>query len=138
MSEVQAALDQYATNQGLRQRRRRPVDQTNYERAVAAVVVDLMYWHLTTPGKWVAVSLSNRHVRKSRYRSPVLGNTFSALLDRMAHPDAGWIEVIKGGVRPFGPHNMATTIRAAPRLIKRAGELSVSMEDFGIDDTDET
>ena len=70
---MQGQLGAYEQYKGCRQRKRKPLDQINYDKAVAAIVCDTVHRHLLLPGQWLAQSLSKRYVRKSRYRSTVLG-----------------------------------------------------------------
>ena len=69
ITEITTALLEHETAGGLRQRKRRADDLRTFEATVSAIVCDLIHRHLTEPGKWLSVSLSNAVLgRSSRYK----------------------------------------------------------------------
>jgi hypothetical protein len=138
VADVAGQIGRYEDLKRLRQRKRRAVDQANHDRAIQAVVCDALHRHLIQPEQWLAQPLSDRYRRRSRYRSQALGNFFSGLLDIMASPEMAFIELEKGRIQFFTGYNRATTFRAGKRLISRAEEFDIDVDDFGIDDSEET
>jgi hypothetical protein len=136
--EVAQQVGAYEEASRVRQRKRRSVDQANHDRAIEAVVCDVVHRHLLQPGQGVAQPLSDRYRRKSRYRSPILGNFFSDLLQLMATPELGFIELEMGHIDFFNEWNRATTFRAGERLARRAEEFDIDREDFCIHASEET
>lgn len=132
VAEVISKLEKFELQQGLRQRRRRAVDQANFEAMVVALVCDLLHRYMTEPDGWLAVTLSKQVLgRTGRYGTPVLGNPLPVVLQHMASPEMTLVEMRKGhhhNIPGFGVRPTQTTIRAERSLqslmYKHALELS--------------
>lgn len=117
---------------GIRQRKRKEVDQESFERMVSAVICDMIY-HYLTPGadQKVYISRSNDTLgKKSRYRPPALGKKLPTVLDWMASPEMGLIQMSVGKRQVFGK-GKCTTIKAGPRLINQIKEKDLTLYDLG-------
>ena len=74
VAEVITKLKDFELRQNLRQRRRRPADQANFEAIVAALACDLVHRYMTEPDGWLAVPLSKQVLgRTGRYGTPGAG-----------------------------------------------------------------
>ena len=121
----------------LRARKRKAADRPTFEATVGAIVCDVVHRHLTAPGKWLAIQLSNRVLGCSgRYRSRVMGQTLPDVVERLSMPQLGCIEVRKGTRRAFGPAK-ATTIRIGRHLKRWIEEEGFELSDFGRSGTEE-
>jgi hypothetical protein len=135
---IVAQLEAYEGLLGLRVRARRPDDQRVFERQVECLVCEALLCHLVQPGGWVAVTRSKRILgHASRYHSPVMSRTLPDVMDRLASPDMGLLEVGVGMVNPFANVNQRTIFRATDRLIEQAAELNLTHADFARDDAEE-
>jgi len=123
---------------GLRQRRRRPDDQRVFARQVECLICEALLQDMRVRGGWVTVTRSKRILgHRNRYQSEVMGNTLPDVMDLLAGPQIGLLEVSLGMVNPFGNTNPQTTFRSSERLIERASGLNLSYADFGRDDAEE-
>ena len=121
----------------LRERKRRAADRPIFQATVSAVISDVVHRHLTAPGKWIAIPLSNRVLGYAgRYRTRVLGQTLPHILDRLARPQLRCIELRKGEQRFFGPGRV-TTIRIGRTLKRQVEEEGYQVSDFGRGGTEE-
>ncbi|WP_176043061.1 hypothetical protein [Burkholderia stabilis] len=66
-----------------------------------------------------------------------MGKTFPEVMDLLASPKIGLLEVSLGMVNPFGNMSPQTTFRSSSRLIERASGLNLGYADFGRDDAEE-
>lgn len=134
--EALQLLQNYEAHFNLRRNRRRPRDQATFEQTVDAVLSDLMHDHLTG-GVGIFVSRSNRVLgTKSRYRPPIYGKAFPAILDLMAKPEMGYIEQdiapdVQGSSR-------STIIRPGSRLLDRMAERGITLDDLDAQQAGET
>ncbi|HIH2758858.1 TPA: hypothetical protein ACYLM8_005777 [Burkholderia lata] len=123
---------------GLRQRRRRPDDQRVFARQVECLICEALLQDMRARGGWVTVTRSKRILgHRNRYYSEVMGKALPDVMDLLAGPQIGLLEVSLGMVNPFGKTNPQTTFRASERLIERASGLILSYADFGRDDAEE-
>ncbi len=123
---------------GLRQRRRRPDDQSVFERQVECLICEALLQDLRGRDGWVTVTRSKRILgHRNRYQSAVMGKTFPEVMDLLASPKIGLLEVSLGMVNPFGNMSPQTTFRSSSRLIERASGLNLGYADFGRDDAEE-
>jgi hypothetical protein len=131
-------IEAYEEHVGLRKRKRRQRDQETFEAVVTAVIADVAHRHLTAPGKWVAVPLSNRVLGLGgRYASRVLGQTLPHIVKRLAAPGMNHIE-LRLGQQGFMPgQGRRTTMRASGYVRARIDELGLEPTDFGADGTAE-
>lgn len=112
-----------------RQRRRKPADQARFVATIAALVCDLAYRHLGSPGVAIAVPLARRvlDVRDRYVPADVIGPGFPGLLALLATPGAGLVEIRKGGTGD----RQRSTVRASPRLQAMIAEAGMRRADFG-------
>ncbi|MFM0347665.1 hypothetical protein [Paraburkholderia sp. RL17-347-BIC-D] len=135
---IAAELEAYEVFLGLRARARKPGDQRVFERQVECLVCEALLSDLVHPCGWVAVTRSKQILgHASRYYSSVMGRALPYIMDRLASPEIGLLEVVPGMVNPFGGVNSRTTYRATDGLLARAAELNLTYADFGRDDDEE-
>jgi hypothetical protein len=129
----------YEHHFGLRKRARRPEDQRTFERTVNAVLSDIAYAHLTAPGEWTVLRLSNRvWSRRSRYRPEVFTTVLPTVIAMLCAPELGFLEYRKGyRGGPFA-RNVASTIRVTQRFAQKLAAEALEPEDFALSATRET
>ena len=131
VADVLGQLQAFERMKKVRQRKRRPADQTTFEQTVAAVVCDLAHRVITRPDGWVSVPLSNQFLgRASRYRAPAMNKAFPDILDRLSAPEMAFIEMEVGYQGVFGP-SRRTVLHAGPRLLSRIAERGIDLGDLG-------
>ncbi|MFM0303995.1 hypothetical protein PQQ99_28145 [Paraburkholderia sediminicola] len=135
---IAAQLEAYEASLCLRVRARRLDDQRVFEQQVECLVCEALLCHLAQPGGWVAVTRSKQILgHANRYHSPVMSRTLPDVMDRLASPDMGLLEVGMGMVNPFANVNQRTIFRATDRLIEQAAELNLTHADFAHADAEE-
>jgi hypothetical protein len=136
--EVRRQIESYEMHL-IRSRKRRPKDQVTFERQIEALVCDLVYREIASPGAWLAVSFSKQILgRKDRYRAAALTETLPAVVQHMSSPEMEFIEMKKGVRNPFEPMlSRQTVIRAGKRLRDRIHEHKLVLDDFRLDKTQE-
>src|SRR5262249_52760966 len=73
---------------GLRKRTRRQADQERFEASIAAIIADLIHFHLSNaPGGLVITRSKTVLGQRNRYRPPVYNRTIPGILDRLARPE---------------------------------------------------
>jgi hypothetical protein len=124
----------------IRSRKRRPKDQITFERQIEAVVCDLAHREISNPGGWLAIPFSKQILgRMDRYRPSALSETLPAVVQHMASFELEFVEIEKGGRKPFDPTlSRQTVIRAGRRLRDRIKEYQLALGDFGLDKTQES
>lgn len=113
-----------------RKRARRMDDQQRFEAQVEALVCEAMYRDLEAPERWVTIPRAKAKLgQKSRYRSPVLRESITDVLDALSGPAVGFLEQRKGEPAAFarGPQ---TTFRASAELLAQAYRLGIGWDDF--------
>jgi hypothetical protein len=116
MTQVQS-LEQH---DGLRKRARRQADQERFEAQVAAIIADLIHFHLSNAAGGLVVTRSKTVLgKRSRYRPSVYNRTLPDILDRLARPEMAFIEQSKGRQLSFDGPARRTTIRPGSRLVRR-------------------
>ena len=123
----------------VRTRARRAKDQIIFVRQIESIVCDLIHREITKPGAWTAITFSKAFLgQKDRYRPKVLSETLPAVIQHMATPEMEFIEIIKGVRNPFNPSlSRQTVIRAGKRLRDRIEEHKLTLDDLGLDQTQE-
>lgn len=123
----------------IRSRARREKDQINFARQIESIVCDLVHREITKPGAWVAITFSKVVLgQKDRYRAKVLSENLPVLVQHMATPEMEFVEIIKGARNPFDPSlSRQTVIRAGKRLRDRIEEYGLTLDDLGLDKTQE-
>jgi hypothetical protein len=118
---------------GLRKRARRQLDQERFEASVAAIIADLIHFHLcSSPGGLVITRSKTVLGRRSRYRPPVYNRTIPDILDRLARPEMAFIEQSKGRQLSFDGPSRRTTIRPGPRLVRRIHDHGLTFDDLTV------
>lgn len=113
-----------------RKRARRADDEKRFEAQVEALVCEAIYRDLESPEQWVTIPRAKAKLgQKSRYRSPVLRESITDVLDSLSGPAVGFLEQRKGEPAAFarGPQ---TTFRASSDLLARAYRLGIGWDDF--------
>src|SRR5262245_38071374 len=130
VSDVLGQFQRFEAYVGLRQRRRRPNDQKTLELTLSAIISDLIHRELSAPGGWVAVPLSKGRLGGThKARAKALNTMLPSLLERLARPEMGFVEMKKGHRSPFGPGRQ-TVIRRGPRLLTRMSDHRVGLGDI--------
>jgi hypothetical protein len=118
---------------GLRKRARRQADQDRFEASIAAIIADLIHFHLSNaPGGLVITRSKTMLGNRNRYRPPVYNRTIPDILDRLARPEMAFIEQSKGRQLSFDGPARRTTIRPGPRLVRRIEEHGLSFDDLTV------
>jgi len=137
VAEVLAQVQNLEGHKRLRQRKRKAADQITFERMVSAVICDLISRWLSEPHGWLAISLSKDVLgHASRYQPPALGKTLPAILETLASPEMGFVELRKGQQGYFN-EGRQTTIRAGARLVSWIAAYGISLDDLGRETTEE-
>ncbi len=145
VADVVNQIQNYEKHFGHRKRARKEDDQRTFEATIAAVVCDAVHRYCQDPEGRIAVTRSRKLLgRKSRYRSPALGNTLPKILDNLSAPEMDFIDMNKGGrweelddnglLRTVGRQ---TTIQAGPALIRRIQDNDLWFRDLDTSDTEE-
>lgn len=133
-----AEVERYEAREGRRARARKADDQRVFERQIECLMCEALRLHLAHPGAYLTVTRSKQILGyKSRYNSPVLSRTLPDIMDRLASPEVGLLDVDVGMVNPFGHINQQTTFRATGKLITSASGLDLTYSDFGRSDAEE-
>jgi hypothetical protein len=131
--DVVGQVQSFEQHFGLRERGRRQTDQERFEASIAAIIADLTHFHLSgAPGGLVITRSKTVLGRRSRYRPPVYNRTMPDILDRLATPSMAFIEQSKGRQLSFDGPPRRTTIRPAPRLIRRIEEHGLTFQDLTV------
>lgn len=138
---IQDVLNQvrnYETLYQLRKRKRKQADQVSFEKAVSAVVCDLIHQHLNQPEGRVFITRSHTRLgTRSRYRPAIYSKALPAILDVLASPELCFIEQSLGYEGFFGP-SQQTTLRAGKRLISRIESAAIGLDAIGLSEEQET
>src|SRR5262249_48232753 len=118
---------------GLRKRARRQADQEQFEASIAAIIADLIHFHLSSaPGGLVITRSKTVLGRRSRYRPPIYNKTIPDILDRLATPEMAFIEQAKGRQLSFDGPARRTIIRPGSRLIRRIEQHGLTFGDLTV------
>ena len=132
VADVRGQLLNYEKYYGLRQRARRLIDQSRFDRMVSAIVCDLMHAAMIEPKTWRHISLSKRHHGAEGLGAPFMTADRIKIIQWMATPDMDWLELEKGQHVPyFGGRQ--SRIRASARLLSRMDDHNIQYEDIGRD-----
>jgi len=123
-------LEAHEQLHGLRQRKRRAVDQAKFERLVSAVACDLALIVLTETGKAIYISRSHRELgRSSRYGNPASSKTLPSILDSLATKQLGLINMVLGYRTDTGDRKK-TSIRPSSKFRRLVQEFVLSTADI--------
>jgi len=112
-----------------RDKRRQATAQLTHERAVSALVCDLVHLQLTQPSEWMTVELSKYALSPSTRRAPFMTEKFADLVKSLAVPEVNLVELRKGDQQSRG--GLRTTIRPSAWLAGRIAELGLELGDLG-------
>ena len=130
------------TNKNLRGRKRKLEDHKRFLRTIEAIICDLIHNHLSDQSRGIAISRSNRVLRKtSRYKNEVLNKTIPYLLDVLELPELQMLEQVVGCINFFYPEkngNLRTVVKAGKHLVHLIQKYHVELEDLGLSDGEET
>jgi hypothetical protein len=124
-------LTAFELRTGRRKRRRRPADQQQFERAVAAVLCETIHAQVTKPGSWVYASFSKAVLGRATRSTDFISETFPDIVRCMSKPLVGLLEFRPGVYSPFG--GRCTTIRAGRHLRKAMSTHRFEYGDLGCD-----
>lgn len=114
---------------GGRQRKRRPIPQLAFDRAVEAIVCDLIHAELTDHPKRIAVPRSKEILCKaSRYKPWFYSRQFTDALDLLMNAD--FITQDKGKWKP-NKQGQRTLIKSAHRLLELIADVGLTLFDIG-------
>ena len=126
----------------MRGRKRKPKDHKRFLKAIEAIICDLMHNHLSSQSKGIAISRSNRVLRRtSRYKNEVLNKTIPYLLDVLKLPELQMLEQVVGCINYFYLEkigNLRTVVKAGKHLVHLIQKYHIEIEDLGISDGEET
>lgn len=127
---IGAAL-KFEEKQGIRTRKRRPIDQRQFEEQIEALICDVTYTLLYVPkGRTghVCLSLSKQRIGPKqgghRLINSVLGNTLTLL----SMDGIGALEVSKGSINT----GLQTTLKASKNLLSSIKQFGLTTDDFRI------
>jgi len=104
VTEVIEKFIQVEVKKNLRRRKRKPVDQKRFLKAIEAITCDLIHNHLSDQRGGIAISRSNRVLsRTSRYKNEVLNKTIPYLLDVLELPELQMLEQVVGCIKLLLP-----------------------------------
>jgi hypothetical protein len=115
---------------GLRQRKRRAVDQVTFEKTVAALTCDLAVSTMSEDSKAIYITRSHRELgHASRYGSPASSKTLPTILDRLADERVGLIHMVLGYRKDTGDRKK-TSIRPSHRFRRLVQEFCLLPSDI--------
>ena len=114
-----------------RKRQRKPRDQQRFERAVLAILCDVIHAELTEAGSWRYVSFSNQVLGCAGKGPDFITETFPAIVRGMSDPAMALLELQLGVYSPFG--GKRSTIRAGRYLRSSIKNLGFHFGDLGCD-----
>ena len=131
VAEATDALEDEERRAGKRKRKRRPQDQANFKKAVAAILADVMHHVLDGHPGGLSVTRSKRQLTAaSRYRPAFIGKTFPDILDALS--SAGLIQQKVAPNRPEILTGLQSVIRAAPRLRQWICDREITLRDLTV------
>lgn len=135
VAELTHLLTSYEHHRAPRKRARKPEDQATYEHQIEALACDLIHRHLTRPGAWLSISLSNDILGKvDRYRPQAITKTIKTVLKFMTSPEMEMVEHQLGFRSQFvETASRQSTIRAGARLIAVIDDYELTLDDFNLD-----
>jgi hypothetical protein len=131
--DVVAQVQGLEHHDGLRKRARKQADQERFEASIAAIIADLIHFHLSKAAGGLVITRSKTVLgSSSRYRPPVYNKTIPDILDRLTRPEMAFIEQSKGRQLSFDGPARRTTIRPGRRLVKRIEERGLTFDDLAV------
>lgn len=134
VAELTHLLKSYEAHRAPRKRARKPEDQATFERQIEALACDLIHSHLTRPGAWLSISLSNDNLgRFDRYRPQAITKTIKTVLKFMTSQEMEMAEHQLGFRSQFvETASRQSTIRAGARLIAVIDDYGLKLDDFSL------
>jgi hypothetical protein len=125
-------LSAFEIESGRRIRRRRAGrDQERFERAVTAILCDVIHAELTEVGSWRYATFSKEILGRTGQGPDFITETFPAIVRCMSEPPVALLEFQLGVYSPFG--GRCTTIRAGGNLRSAIRNLGLHYGDIGCD-----
>jgi hypothetical protein len=116
---------------GLRKRARREDDRRSFHLAIEAIACNLTALPLLDAERPLAVPRSSGVMwAEGRYRNPVYGRHFLDVLDLMARPEVGLIEVVTRGYRFAGGGKQRSTIKPTVKFVGHMPPSLIRWESF--------
>ena len=102
ISEVIDRFTQVEKERGLRSRERKRRDLWILRHTIEALVCDLIHLHLSGHSNGIAISRSNRDLKKkSRYKNPYITGQLPYIMDVLELHELQIVEQVKGGLNLF-------------------------------------
>ncbi|HEV2682576.1 MAG TPA: hypothetical protein VGV14_18895 [Rhodanobacter sp.] len=114
-----------------RRKKRKATDQAIHERALSAIICDLVHRCSIEPTGWLTVELSKAALSKDKRRAPFMTEQFAILVKSLAQPAVDVLELRVGDPHPYT--GVRSTIRASEAFRVRVDELGLDIEHFGRD-----
>ena len=134
ISEVIDRFTQVEKERGLRSRDKR-VDLWILRHTVEALVCDLAHHHLSGHSNGIAISRSNRDLKKkSRYKNPYITGQLPYIMDVLELPELQIVEQVKGGLNLFENEHKGhfkTVMRPGRHLIHLIKSTKLNMKILG-------
>jgi hypothetical protein len=135
VAEATRRVENYEHHFKPRERARKERDRRTFEATVAAVLSDLIIHALSRHEGRVAITLSKEQLaRRSRYRPPALNARLPDILEAMASPELGLVDMIKGwhdlDPRPDRDRYRQTAISAGALLHRWIARDGIGFADF--------
>lgn len=135
VSEVIERFLEIENKRGLRSRSRKTKDLWNFRITIETLICDLAHHYLSGHTKGLAISRSNRHLRKtSRYKNPHLNSKLPYVLDVLEWPELQILEQVKGGLNYFDTEKKGSyrTVMSPGRgLVELIKRHQIEFEDLG-------
>jgi len=123
------AIEAFEIKKGLRQRKRKPVDQKLFEEQIEALLCDLVFTLLYQPkdrtGK-ISVSLSKQKVGPKQGGHRLVNSTLGRTLQLLGHDGLGLIEVTKGSKKS----GLQTTVGVTKKLQAQIRGIKLQTDDL--------
>jgi hypothetical protein len=131
IADITRQLQGYESHLELRKRSRKKRDLEIFNRQIEAIICEAVHRHLTGADKRIAISLSNRHLRRKDSESKILNNTLSQNIKNLASPEMAFIELQKGNQKT----GEVTSFWAGKRLKTRINERKLTYLDLTLEKT---
>lgn len=124
-------IDTHEQKHGLRQRRRRKVDQEVFALTVSTIICNLARMVVTGDDRGISISRSHRILgEKSRYRAPAINRQVPTVLDLLRSASIALLRQEDAQRNPFG-HDQMTVVYPTDRLAKLVREYGIEFSDIG-------
>ena len=142
VSEVIDRFTKVEKERRLRSRERKRRDLSILRQTIESLVCDLAHHHLSGHSNGIAISRSNRDLKKkSRYKNSYITGQLPYIMDVLELPELQIVEQLKGGLNLFDTEHKGhfkTVMRSGRHLIHLLQKYQIEYEDMGLGDCDET